>query len=170
MLCQNCKQRQATVNHITTINGKKCSYHLCEECASSLFGSFEESFLNGVAEGLFDEPAPRDRRCPVCGASFSDYKRTGLLGCPSCYDVFHEEILPYIAKIQGKTVHVGRYGGENTAERDELVALAGLQTEMEEALARGDYVSAEKINRKMNAIRKGNSGNFKKRDGGDWQW
>lgn len=162
MLCQNCKRRQATENHTTIINGKRCEYNLCAMCASEMFGAFEESFAHGLASGLFDEPFIEEKKCPLCGMRFTDFQRTGLLGCPSCYDVFHEELLPYIAKIQGKVEHVGKEGGVNTAEHDELLKLSKLQEAMENALARGDYMTANRINEQMNAI--------KKKHSGGWRW
>ncbi len=162
MLCQNCKKREATVTSSEIINGKYCCYHLCEKCADEMFGSFEASFTHGVQTGLFDEPEYEEKICPSCGLRFSDYQRGGLLGCPSCYDVFHTELMPYIAKIQGKTEHIGKSGGVNTAEHDERLKLSRLQKAMEQALSRGDYAEAGRINRQMNVI--------KKRSGGGWQW
>lgn len=158
MLCQNCKKREAQVSHRAVINGKGFEYHLCALCAAEMFGDFEASFNHGLAAGLFDEPFAGEKVCPACGMSFSEFQRTGLLGCPSCYDIFHEELIPYIAKIQGKTEHVGKGGGFNTAEHDVRLSLAALQKDMEEALGRGDFAEAEKINRRMNAIRKKTSG------------
>lgn len=158
MLCQNCRRREATQNHISIINGKAFEYHLCANCAAEMFGGFEESFAKGLASGLFDEPFASDSVCPACGTSFSQFQRTGLLGCPSCYDVFREELIPYIAKIQGKTKHVGKGGGVNTAEHETRLELSRLQKAMESALANGDYLLAEKINRQMNVIRKRNGG------------
>ncbi|MGN0806696.1 MAG: hypothetical protein ACI4MC_06615 [Candidatus Coproplasma sp.] len=158
MLCQNCRRREATQNHTAIINGKPFEYHLCERCASEMFGGFEASFAQGIANGLFDEPFVSESICPACGMSFSEFQRTGLLGCPSCYDVFREELMPYVAKIQGKTAHVGKGGGVNTAEHETRLELARLQKAMESALANGDYILAEKINRQMNSIRKRNGG------------
>lgn len=162
MLCQNCKKREARVSHRAVINGKQYEYHLCAACAAEMFGDFEASFNKGLAAGLFDEPFTEEKVCPACGMRFSGFQRTGLLGCPSCYDIFHEELMPYIAKIQGKTEHVGKGGGVNTAEHDVRLNLSRLQKAMEEALGRGDYAQAEKINRQMNAV--------KKRKPGGWQW
>lgn len=162
MLCQNCKKREATVNHIQSINGAACAVHLCAACADSLFGEFEKSFFGGMQAGLFDEPVFEERQCPSCGLRFSEYRQTGLLGCPSCYDVFNEELMPYITRIQGKTVHVGKGGGVNTSEHELLLKLSALQKAMEKALSCGDYVKAGEINEQMNAL--------KKRAPRGWRW
>lgn len=154
MLCQNCKRRTATQNHMAIINNKSFEYHLCAQCANEMFGGFENSYAKGASAGLFEEQPQVEKVCPLCGMTLAEFKETFLLGCPSCYDVFREELLPYIEKTQKKTRHVGKPGGENTAEHDIRIELAHLQKSMEKALASGNYVEAEKINRQMNAIKK----------------
>ena len=109
MLCQRCKKNQATVSCVEEINGKKIGYNLCRECYTEMFGSFSSAVNNDILAGLFGQPAKRHARiCPVCGTVYSDFERTGLLGCASCYDVFKEELMPYIERIQGRVVHVGK--------------------------------------------------------------
>ena len=154
MLCQICKKREATVKHTAVVNGKACVQQLCDVCANELFGEFESQFEKAYIAGLFDDGNSGERACPVCGQTFSEYKRSGILGCPSCYDFFKEEILPYIARIQGKTVHVGKGGGVYTTEHDLRIKLSSLQEAMEDALARGDYSQAGRINEQMSALKK----------------
>lgn len=154
MLCQNCKIREATVNHVEIINGKACAQHLCALCADELFGSFEKEVESAVLNGLFGEPPRREKTCPACGMAFSEYERTGLLGCPSCYDIFNEEMLPYITRIQGKTVHVGKSGGVNTSEHDLGIKLSALQRQMESAISHGNYAEAGRINEQMCALKR----------------
>ncbi|MDE6373971.1 MAG: hypothetical protein K2L72_05670 [Clostridia bacterium] len=162
MLCQNCKKREATVNHVEIVGGKACALHLCAMCADEMFGGFEHEVQNAVMNGLFGNPEQEEKSCPACGLSFSEYKNSGLLGCPSCYDVFNEELLPYIRSIHGETVHVGKGGGVYTSEHDLRIKLKALQEAMEEAMLRGDFVEAGRINEQMNAV--------KKRKKGGWQW
>lgn len=154
MLCQNCRKREATVNRVETVGGKSCSQHLCAKCAAELFGDFENDVANAMLAGLFDDFEPELKVCPGCGMTFGEYERSGLLGCPSCYDVFNGELMPYIARIQGKTVHVGKGGGEYTSEHELRRKLSSLQTAMESALSRGDYAEAGRINEHMNALKK----------------
>ena len=158
MICQNCKKREATVNHVEKINGQACAFHLCAECANQMFSSFESEVANAIFSGLFGEETYGESVCPACGLAFSEYERTGLLGCPSCYDVFNERLLPYITRIQGKTVHVGKGGGVYTSEHDLQLKLTSLQRDMERALSRGDYTEAGRINEQMNALKKRGAG------------
>ena len=158
MICQNCKKREATVNHVEKINGRFCEVHLCPMCANEMFASFESEVENAIFSGLFGDESRGESVCPACGLTFSEYERTGLLGCPSCYDVFNERLLPYITRIQGKTVHVGKGGGVYTSEHDLRLKLSSLQKDMERALSRGDYKEAGRINEQMNALKKHNAG------------
>lgn len=154
MLCQSCKKNMASVNFTQSVNGVSCAVHLCADCANRLFGEFENNFAGAYSSGLFEELFREEKVCSSCGLRFSDYQKSGLLGCPSCYDVFNEELMPYIARIQGKTEHVGKKGGVNTDEHDKRLKLQFLQVAMEEALGRGDYVAANKINQQMKLIGK----------------
>lgn len=157
-MCQKCKKRVATVTHTELINGEKCTLCLCDICAAETYGEFEENIAEAILGGLFDEPLREEKVCPSCGMRFSDYERSGLLGCPSCYDLFNEELMPYIARIQGNTRHVGKEGGVYTSEHDYLRRLHILQGNLERALKNGDFAEAGRINEKMNALKKSRGG------------
>ena len=137
--------------------------HLCDRCYKYKYGEFEKVTENAIINGLFGPSAPAVQKvCKVCGMRFEDYERTGLLGCPSCYDVFKEELLPSIQSIQGKTYHVGKEGGDHSSEHDFRLRLKSLQEQLESALTRGDYIAASRLNRHMTSIKnaiKGGDGN-----------
>lgn len=158
MLCDKCKKRQATVHRRELVDNKYCELHLCDECAAYTFGEFENNVENAILAGLFGEPVVSEKTCPACGMRFSDYERTGLLGCPSCYDVFNAELLPHIARIQGKVTHTGKGGGVYTSEHDLRMQLSSLQDEMEKALKSGNYIKAGHINNRLDLIKKKLSG------------
>ena len=154
MLCQRCKKNQATVNHVEEIKGKKIGYNLCRACYTELFGSINSAAGNDMLSGLIAQPARRRmRNCPVCGMAYSDFERTGLLGCATCYDVFKEELMPYIERIQGKVVHVGKVG-QDAREQDLTRKLSRLQEELELAVRERRYPDAERINLKISEVRK----------------
>ncbi len=95
MLCQRCKKNAATENYVEIINGEKFESHLCAKCSSELYGELHSKMSENVCAWLFGSSAPK-KVCPVCGTTYDDYERSGLLGCASCYDVFKEELLPAI--------------------------------------------------------------------------
>lgn len=151
MLCQNCKKNTATFNYVEIIGGKKFESHLCGPCYYELFGDVASKADNSLWTGLFGEPSEEEKKCPVCGAKYSDYERTGLLGCPNCYDIFREELIPSIRRIQGKVTHVGKTENNN----DELGLhrrLKTLQEQLERALKERRYGEAGRLNTEINRI------------------
>jgi protein arginine kinase activator len=158
MICQHCKKNPATINFIETINGQSFELHLCKACYTYKYGEFEEQATNAVLNGLFGVPEVEAKTCKVCGMRFADYEKTGLVGCASCYDVFKDELLPAIARIQGKVVHVGKEGGDYSSEHDLRIKLKAMQEKLENALRSGNNMEASKLNAQMDVIRKKLSG------------
>lgn len=158
VLCQHCKKNPATVNFIEKINGESFELHLCAACYAYKYGEFEEQATNAILNGLFGFETPTKKRCGVCGMSFADYEKTGLVGCASCYDVFKEELLPSVARIQGKVEHVGRSGGDYSTEHDLRRNLKIMQDKLENALKAGNYAEAGRLNAQMKIIKKKLSG------------
>jgi protein arginine kinase activator len=153
MLCQHCKCKPATVNYVEIINGDKFESHLCAECYADLYGELNSKANNDIWAGLFGCPTTKAKSCPVCGTTYADYERTGLLGCTSCYDVFKEELLPSILKIQGKVTHVGKVESNN----DELGLhrkLKEYQEKLECALRDKNFAEAGRLNKKIDGIKK----------------
>lgn len=153
MLCQHCKKNPATVNYVEIINGEKFESHLCAACYADMYGELNSKSNGDIWAGLFGSSAPQEKICPVCGTSYSDYERTGLLGCASCYDVFKEELIPSIRRIQGKEVHVGKVG-KNNDEHGLHRRLKTLQEQLETALRERRFDDAGKLNRQINEITK----------------
>lgn len=145
MLCERCKKNMATVFQEEVINGKAVSYCLCKSCYAEMFGSLNSAVSGDILAGLFGSATKRRKTvCPVCGMSYAEFERTGLLGCPACYDVFKDELLPYIERIQGKVEHVGKVN-VNSKEQDLTQQLRGLQEDLEKALRNGENAEAQKI-------------------------
>jgi protein arginine kinase activator len=155
MLCQNCKKNKATHETVSVINGNKYESYLCDSCYAERFGSL--GIQLDLFSDLFEEPNKTSKKvkvCPMCGASFADYERTGLLGCAGCYDVFRSELLPAISRIQlGNTKHVGKVG-VNTDEHDLTRQLQSLQAQFEVAMREHRLADANRINRKIYEINK----------------
>lgn len=140
------------MNVYENINGEKYGYNLCEQCYAELFGAFNSAVSGDILAELLDSaPKKRARVCPVCGMDYSEFERTGLLGCPSCYDVFNEQLLTYIERIQGKTVHVGKVN-QNAREQDITRLLFSLREKFESAVRERRYADAERINEKISDL------------------
>ena len=46
--------------------------------------------------------------CPACGMRPDDYKRTGRLGCASCYEAFSRQLAPIIRDMHPGVSHAGK--------------------------------------------------------------
>ncbi len=114
MLCQNCHTKDAGVHLRRIINGEAAEVHLCADCAralgyGNLFAGFAFPFAARAAESLaapdFSALGNRVVRCEVCGLSFDDIVRSSRPGCPNCYRVFGDKLLPVIRKMHGRALY-----------------------------------------------------------------
>lgn len=167
MICDRCKKRPANV-HVTKItNGQKTEMHLCEECARETgqleFLSIPQFSFHNVLQGLFgpeSAPAglpsgavsPSPRKCPTCGMDFSDFRRTGFLGCSDCYSEFQGRLEPVIRRVHGSTRHVGkvpaRTGGALRVKKE----IEDLRRQLETAIAREEYERAAQLRDKIKEL------------------
>ena len=121
MLCQNCGKNEANVRYTQIINGVKKEIRLCDKCARELgIGSFEFNMPINFSSFLGDFFGESDvdmlpsfvkenhKQCKTCGESYDEFIKTGLLGCPDCYDIFEDRLDPILKKLQGNTKHLGR--------------------------------------------------------------
>ena len=72
-----------------------------------------------------------DLKCDSCGLTFQSYRKTFLLGCPSCYDSFREQLLPELRKFHGNIQHVGRKRGGGREEAEVAAAKEPLKAQSE---------------------------------------
>lgn len=126
MLCDNCKERPASVIFTQEGMGGSTERHLCEKCAFQTqmfhFDPNQEpltiqQFLShwfGGSELL--QPFQQSREnttegptCPDCQLTFRKFLDLGKFGCPSCYDSFREYLPRVFSKLHnGHTKHVGK--------------------------------------------------------------
>ncbi len=110
MFCEKCGKNHATTHIKTVVNGIVTECNLCSACAAqSGYGS--NSITGMLASMLGDMSSPTlksQKRCEVCGATFSDIAHNGKMGCGECYKTFKDEILPYIKRVHGATRHAGK--------------------------------------------------------------
>lgn len=119
MLCQNCEKNEANVRYTQIVNGVKKEMVLCEECAekmgiNNLKINMPIHFSNFI-DDFFDEDKllpsfikEKHNQCHSCGELYDDFIKTGLLGCPECYDIFEDRLDSVLKHIQGNTKHLGR--------------------------------------------------------------
>ena len=104
MICDVCTKNQATVFLTQIVDGKMQKVNLCEACSKEKGVADPTSFaltdlLHGLGAAQEIEPGGGPQRCPVCGFSQGDFKKTGRLGCAACYDTFGESLQALITDV-----------------------------------------------------------------------
>ena len=115
MLCERCKNIEATIHLTEIIKDVKSEVHLCESCAREIgLNSKLSNFSLSIPEMLsFLDVSEIDENsagsvCKSCGLSFMDYGRDNKLGCPDCYVHLDDSLKSVIAGFHGATRHVGK--------------------------------------------------------------
>ena len=114
MKCDRCG-REATIEEVTKVGQTYVYKHLCEACAAGeglSAGSASGAATKTTVITVKTRPAAGPQapaECPRCGLSFGQFRETGRLGCPSCYEAFVSRLGPMIERAQeGGTSHIGK--------------------------------------------------------------
>ena len=114
MQCNFC-ENQATVHLSQIVNKKVHKIDLCEECAKAKGVDDPIAYsLAGLAEDLSDKDSPNmegvgaEVKCSNCGMTRAEFKKSGRLGCPSCYEVFSHGLEGMLKSMHKGGRHVGK--------------------------------------------------------------
>ncbi len=159
MICQMCKEAQATIHLTEIVENKKTEIHLCESCAEKqglvkTQMSISE-FLSGLASGgkqeITEENLP-DVTCKSCGMLISDFRKNGRFGCADCYSSFRDQIMPLIEKIHDASQHVGKMPSRANTDVAREKSMRQLQSELKQAIDREKYEEAALIRDKLREL------------------
>lgn len=189
MLCDKCGKNNATVYIKQIINNKETTQHLCEQCASEImdignfsldkffndFGDFGKTYFGQTSAAPFLGSDFADLnsnvlKCPVCGRTYNDFRRSGKLGCSECYATFGDRVLPVIKSIHGKNQHVGKvknvscsdcgsasYKPQTKEDEDKFYEKLALQKQLQELIKSENFEEAAKVRDQIKAIENGGS-------------
>ena len=115
MVCEVCKQAQATVHLTEIVNDQMTELHLCEACANQKGAQVESHFgLADMLSGLSDYGKTQEpeevvtKACPTCGMTYDDFRKVGRLGCADCYATFKRSLGSLLKRIHGSPIHLGK--------------------------------------------------------------
>ena len=152
MLCSICKEKPATV-HLTQIVGDKMQkLDLCEECAKakgvndpSGFALADLMLGLGASQEIEQSGGGVETKCPRCGFSQADFKKSGRLGCPECYKTFAEGLEGLLKTIHKGTRHEGKVPEALRATREQSDRLKLLQKKLAKAIEQENFEEAAQL-------------------------
>lgn len=153
MLCEVCKKDKAYVARTVKTSFGEEKIALCNLCATK-FDSNEDNYNNtSFLQMEFFEPEIKFEKCPICGTSLNQIKKTLYVGCYNCYNVFEAEIKALAYKFYGKNVHVGKVPLKEVRRQDKLASTSASLL-MARAVEEDDIELAKEARRHF-PIRKG---------------
>jgi protein arginine kinase activator len=109
--CEECHEREAVIHLHRQQGDVTVVLHLCERCAAekgvetsaTLSKTAVGGFLASMGTGLSPVTA-----CPGCGATLSDFREAGRLGCAECYRAFEGSLRDLLRRLHGSSRHIGK--------------------------------------------------------------
>lgn len=150
MFCDVCKSKEATVFLTQIVEGKMQKVNLCESCSKQKGVNDPTGFaladlLLGLGAAQEIEKNPAGVRCPACGFSQADFKKTGRLGCSVCYDAFSEGLSAMIKNMHRGVIHTGKVPAKLAAACLREQELGSLQLDLEKAVKEENFEDAASI-------------------------
>ena len=165
MRCDQCHERDAVV-HLTQIaQDQVVTLHLCEKCAAekgvesgaavgkSPVGQFLAPMGKGMeAGGVMPGPTSGDR-CPGCGATLSDFRESGRLGCATCYRTFEPSLRDLLRRLHGSSRHIGeRYVPPGDTPLPPADSALQLRQQLRLAVDTEDFELAAELRDRLRAV------------------
>jgi protein arginine kinase activator len=154
MTCESCGSTDAVVHLTQIVNDEMSTHHLCEKCAAekgleTAPQMQEQPLLDVLSKMTQESVAERDwgnGECSFCGMTYKDFKKTGRLGCPHCYETFGAALPALLRRIHGGSKHVGKvYLPPDPTASEMERRLEGLRRRLERAVKAEDFERAAEI-------------------------
>lgn len=171
MLCEQCKQREATTHIRRVVNGAAEEHHLCTDCAREA-GLYKEAAMPDFGFHLSDlfsgflgssvQNLPAAARCEFCGSSMHEIVKHSRVGCAQCYDTFREQLQPTLQRIHGAQTHKGKIPAESPEamqQKQKEQEIARLRAEIAAAVQAEQYEQAAALRDEIRNIEEGGESN-----------
>ncbi len=153
--CNLCS-KPATVHLTQIVNNQIHKLDLCEECAAEKGVTDPNGFSLAdllVKSSDSSEKGGKILVCENCGFTQKDFKKTGRLGCPECYDHFATLIDPVLRNMHKGDTHTGKVP-EGAMERKMFhEKIHQLEGSLQLAIKEERYEEAAKMRDELQAVR-----------------
>ncbi len=166
MQCDVCKAKEAEVFLTQIVEGKMQKVNLCKACSNDRGVDDPTGFaLTELLAGLgtsteTEKPAPAAShshgssggssettatKCPVCGFTQADFKKTGRLGCSECYLTFADHLGNLLKAMHKGTRHTGKLPFRIARQQEITERMKGLQDDLLKAVREENYEGAASL-------------------------
>ena len=116
MLCEECNKNEASYTLSVMMGEEVTTRHLCGDCMAKMNMNIAsgniKSLLSSILSAITGNDNPKEEKpevvCPRCRTTLSAFTKSGRLGCPQCYEAFHEQLQPMLLQLHGRVQHAGR--------------------------------------------------------------
>ncbi|MEK7656184.1 MAG: UvrB/UvrC motif-containing protein [Elusimicrobiota bacterium] len=118
MICTRCGKNPVGVFFQQVIDGELTQLSLCAPCAEAAELAAAPPPLFGLLGKLAlprNAPAAQPA-CPACGSRWTEFRKTGRLGCAGCYEAFARPLAGLLRRIHGAQRHLGKTPRASPAE------------------------------------------------------
>ncbi len=170
MKCDRC-ENEATVHETLIKENVPVEKNLCESCAAQS-GMVKTPGIDNILDTELVKqqlmkvkdpartPQVRVVACPHCKLTAAEFRQTGLLGCPHCYQAFGAHIAGLIERAhEGATKHIGKRPGRAGTDQDKLVQLQEraerlrrLHSQLDDAIAAEQYEQAARLRDEIRSV------------------
>jgi protein arginine kinase activator len=150
MLCDVCKCNDATVFLTQIVEGKMQKVNLCDACSKEKgvqdpTGFALADLLLGIGAAEEIEKGGPTQKCPVCGFTQVDFKKTGRLGCSTCYLTFAEGLGALLKAMHKGTDHLGKVPEHAQRAAQLNDRMRNLSESLKKAVADENYETAASL-------------------------
>jgi protein arginine kinase activator len=160
MLCDICKQNVATVHLTQMVDGKTKKVDLCEACSKEKgvddptgFSLADLLLGLGAAQEIEQSAGGVELKCPHCGFTQADFKKSGRLGCPECYTTFAEGLESLLRTMHKGTRHVGKIPHVLKESQDLSERLKSLQKKLDKAISEEEFETAVHLRDEISQVK-----------------
>ncbi|HKK17949.1 MAG TPA: UvrB/UvrC motif-containing protein [Opitutales bacterium] len=154
--CSNC-DNQATVHLTQIINNKIIKVDLCESCAQAKGVTDPEGFSLADLLNKTHVPAQEEDRglqCPDCNLTSADFRRSGRMGCATCFTVFASVLRPVLEDMHVGTSHKGKVPQIALSRQSVTAELEKLEEALAKAIDEEAYEDAAKYRDEIKSLKK----------------
>jgi len=151
-LCQSCKENNIDLRCVIVIDGISEEKFLCQECARKAGIEEQNKMTRKKTKDFVFSGEKKHPVCSSCKRSYSDFIKSGKLGCPECYKTFETYLRDILKGIHSVSYHRGRGPGNDTT-----MDIAQLRWKLAEAVREEDFELAARLRDEIQMFERGDN-------------